>query len=1629
MSDPDELAAGRSAHGGGELARVLLADGRYAVRKRFASAAQPEFRAEVGALLAVTAPEITRLLDAGIAEDGRAWLLREWIEGESLRDALSAATPLLEATRTRVLTDVLAGLAALHRAGLIHADLKPENVLLDAAGGAKLCDFGLATATALHGALAAGSSYYLPPERLLGWPLDPRADLFSFGLLLYELLGGELPRDPAAFYARFPREPLLPLLPSDLAGRGIAPALIALIERLTAIDPWQRPADVQETEALLVATGLLPRGATVRARPRLRRDFFLAPAIEQADLLLAADAPSRRLFVLPRAEDGKAFERAAALAAAIRGVPRAAPAAQRRNGRQVEIAEATAATLADAGARIAGGAPLQLLLWSARPAAELGTLPPWLAVAPFAPPDPARLAAQLAGTAAQRDALPLPLLRLAEALLEALGPDPAAIDATLDLLVAEGRLDACGDGVQAPPLATRWEALPRPAATAPRLEAPLVALAHALELAGEPLREPLWRSLAQAHGLAPATARAALEAEALLVAGPDGLARLAGRLPSPTASEREAAGRALLAAAQEGEASPRLRLVAALAAGALREAAALLVASERELADGRVDALLPELEPLLLDAACDGAVRHAVGELLLAGGRGARAAELFASVAADPAAPLEQQLRALRRAGDTALLRGDFDAARRAFEEGAARAKGRPEEHGFVRGLADATLRGGDAAGALALLEPLFPRGAAPTRERLEMEPLRALALLRHGDLAAAEEVLKRAIAATRPLGHPALLAVLLTNLSLAQWRSGRPLIAIETAREALSIQEERGQAHEIAALHLNLGTILLDLLRFDAARHHFEAALELRRALGEPRGIALARAGLALVAVEQGQLAEAAAGFAAARPVLAALGQPREQLRCELGDWKARFRSGQWRGLTRGLRDLVARCEAGRHLDVAIEAAQLLFERHLASGGNESLERAAEAFARLERLVGASREAAATTALQLRRAQLKRAVGDGDGAQSVLASALPRLAGTPLALDGLLEEVVLHGPPPESGRIEAAERAARVANHRRGLVAALAFRRAWHVARGDRHGAAATLRALQDVLRDATGSDAPRTQLRAALGMMAPRGAAVRLAASGRTDTREEMTAHLQLLRTFLAINKRLAGEADVARLLDYLVETALSLTGAERGFIALERDGATRFEVGKSARGGDLGAPEKELSFSFLRQCLEKGRTLVTSNAGLDPRFREQASVSALDLRSIVCVPIRVDDESQAALYVDHPVREGAFGEREIELCEALADQAGIALRNLHARQRIEALNGKLATRVEVQQSALAIATRRLDRAGEEPVADGADSRWIGDSEAFRAAGRLLERYAQTDLSVLVRGESGTGKERAARRLHDLSPRKERPFVSESCTAVPETLLEAEFFGVRKGAFTGADADRPGLFELARGGTLFLDEIGEMPLALQAKLLRALEERAVRPLGAREPVAVDLRLVTATNRDLRTLAREGKFREDLYFRIAAAELELPPLRARKGDVVPLAQSFLEQLNREHGTQRRFTRAALGELDRYAWPGNIRQLKNEVQRAFAIADGDDLDWHAPSGGVERPPGGLAFPEPLPTLAELEKLAIREALVRHDGDKEAAARAIGISRASIYDKVRRYDLGPASGRKGAKEQG
>jgi transcriptional regulator with GAF, ATPase, and Fis domain len=317
------------------------------------------------------------------------------------------------------------------------------------------------------------------------------------------------------------------------------------------------------------------------------------------------------------------------------------------------------------------------------------------------------------------------------------------------------------------------------------------------------------------------------------------------------------------------------------------------------------------------------------------------------------------------------------------------------------------------------------------------------------------------------------------------------------------------------------------------------------------------------------------------------------------------------------------------------------------------------------------------------------------------------------------------------------------------------------------------------------------------------------------------------------------------------------------------------------------------------------------------------------------------------------------------------------------------------------------------------------------VGDDPSLRKVFASLQRAASTDTTVLIEGESGTGKELFARSLHALSARAEAPFVAINCAAIPETLLETELFGHEKGAFTGAVARKPGKFEMAHRGTLFLDEIGDLPLALQAKILRALEERRFERVGGTASVQVDVRLVAATNRGLRAAVTQRRFREDLFFRLSVFPITVPPLRERPGDIPVLARFFVERFCRD--LKKRpigLSPAALEQLQAYRWPGNVRELQNCIERAVILADGDTiLTRHLNLSFVnaipeEEPPNPWAQLDLAGSLAdvtkravaEVEKLKIETVLREADGNKGRAAEVLQVSYKTLLAKLKEHRI-------------
>ena len=301
------------------------------------------------------------------------------------------------------------------------------------------------------------------------------------------------------------------------------------------------------------------------------------------------------------------------------------------------------------------------------------------------------------------------------------------------------------------------------------------------------------------------------------------------------------------------------------------------------------------------------------------------------------------------------------------------------------------------------------------------------------------------------------------------------------------------------------------------------------------------------------------------------------------------------------------------------------------------------------------------------------------------------------------------------------------------------------------------------------------------------------------------------------------------------------------------------------------------------------------------------------------------------------------------------------------------------------------------------------------LGTTPAMRDVFGVVSRVAKTDATVLIQGESGTGKELLARAIHSNSPRKAKPFVAINCGAIPETLLESELFGHEKGAYTGAHIQRKGKVELADTGTLFLDEIGEMSVPLQVKLLRFLQERHIERIGGRETIRVDVRVIAATNKDLKVELQGGRFREDLYYRLSVVNLRLPPLRERGEDIILIANAFLRRGSQEHRRKLRFSSEALEAMARYGWPGNIRELENAVQRAVIMAQGRFIE--PPDLGIEVE---MSAAQDRPSLREArgraEREAVVDALIKTRGNISRAAQHLGVSRPTFHGLLDKFGV-------------
>ena len=478
---------------------------------------------------------------------------------------------------------------------------------------------------------------------------------------------------------------------------------------------------------------------------------------------------------------------------------------------------------------------------------------------------------------------------------------------------------------------------------------------------------------------------------------------------------------------------------------------------------------------------------------------------------------------------------------------------------------------------------------------------------------------------------------------------------------------------------------------------------------------------------------------------------------------------------------------------------------------------------------------------------------------------------------------------------------------------------------------------------------------------------------------------------------NRTLLEIRSVPDQINALLDAVIEVTHADKGFVLLLRDGEPEIAAARNVDKKDIPDGVRHLSDSIIKQCVDSRQPLIVSDALNDTMFKSSESVMNLKLCSVMVAPLMTQGQLLGLIYVGNDNVVSLFEESSLDVLTIFAGQASLILQNAILLDQLELDRNRIAEALEEK------------RFGDI----------VGSSPTLLEVFNKVEKVAGTDISVLITGETGTGKELIARELHRRSQRKDGPFVVLNCGAIPENLMESELFGHVKGAFTGAVATRPGKFQQADGGTLFLDEIGEMPVALQVKLLRALQERVVVKVGDSRPENVDIRVVAATNRDLAEEIKNNNFREDLFYRLNVVNLHLPPLRERGDDVLVIAKFLLQKYAREYEANvKGFTPGALEAMRKYDWPGNVRQLENRIKKAVVLADKtlvgpEDLDLR---------PENLKAAVPLSEAREqFTRRYILEVLERNNGNRTKTARDLGVDPRTIFRYLEREPDAPEPG--------
>ncbi len=1717
---------GGSVYAVADLGREGGAERRLALKALFFSGGDDatllgSLRREFHVLATLRHPRLAQVFDFGrLAADsgldgsrGRpgCFFTRELIEGADLFSATAEAdlsTICALALQTARLLDVL------HDKGMVHGDFKPANVIVDQVSGAPhLIDFGLVRGEG--SSVLSGTAAYLPPEVVGGKEADRRADLYSFGVALYQLIVGALPLPKASLSEliswHLHGEPLAPSDAEQRRCRDAVPAsLDELVRRLTARDPDRRPPSAAELAGALERV-LRELEAEVPARTR----SFVAPSpgrrlseplarleqITRLRLNLGADvAPSSEppavvlhgeqgngktallqelcwrcqlaggeaLRVSARAGDARAFGPLFDLLEQIAGV-----AGEAHPLRGQELSDRDLESLADADrfavhqrvveyiADVAAQVPLLLVIDALEQAdAESREALRFIAhtLAPTAPV----LLLLCHSVDAELEALLTELPRVAvegleqEDVLELLAATSGRADAAQARAITEHTGGNAGfvlevlealwaaDWPAHPDLAvlvpasleqrtqTRWEGLD------PAQREVLAALAVAGRAQSGRALHQLLADAGRLTATAVGSPLEQLEAASWLSRDQEGAWRFRDGVAASIVRrllDTELA-RDLHRALFERLASRDLHAVEAVKA------------AQHGLAAGELERAWPQVERALAQLRAMGAYRRAIA---------------LARQAAEALPQEDARVATLElRVGELAILAGDYPQAITALEPLVTHMMDRKTLVGALA-LARAQRLGGDPRAALATLRRLDSE-EVPNAERLaalceiaaaqavlddhagvlatvqrgqalagEVSPGRVAELWgrrawalghsnrhdeaqqafeqalqrarsagalkveadilnrwavnswRGGDYAGVEERYRRAVAILSKIGEVERAAVARFNLGGFLLQQGHLAPALEQLTAALRRFDGMGMRQHSATAGCNLGQLQLELGLFEQARGTLERALAEMQASGRQTGVALASLLLALVAAQRGDLEQARQGVARAREIFLAVEQPRDAADASLDLAEIELTAGQPEAAEQAVRRAEGEVELSEVRDLEVRALTLrarVLARMGTSASRDAQQLLDRAFAQAAELDAPRLRwgcHAAAMELSLASGQRRRAITAARGGVEILeqmARDLPSEVQTAFWADS---------------RRRAARQLAQRADH---------------------------------AAKEATAAQ----QLAPSLAGEGPTLLATTLSPEQGARLTEERFYRL------LEIYRQINSELDPERLLGVVMNTAVELTAAERGFLLLgESAGTLRVEI---TRNLDLEGSSGAYSRSIAERVFASGQPVITVSAHNDPRFADVASVHQLQLESVLCIPVHARGRVAGVLYMESRFTTGRFTPADQRLLMAFGDQVAIALENarLYAdntrkAEQLQLANAEIEALAEERGRLLAERTAQLVQA-EQDLAEtrrhleARTGRFglVGASRPMERLFELIARVAQTDVPVLIEGESGTGKEMVARAIHGESPRTKRRMVCVNCAAIPENLLESELFGHVRGAFTGADREKKGLFAVADGGTLFLDEIGDMPMRMQVDMLRALQEHTIRPVGGSRDIQVDVRVIAASNKPLAELVQAGEFREDLFYRLHVIKLDLPPLRKRADDIPLLVAHFLERIaGKVGGEPRKITRAAMKRLMEYGWPGNVRQLEHALVNAAVLAEGDVLDADdftlaSPRDAAPLPGGAPAPPKSEVDHGVQDKQRILAALEQHSWNKSKAAQALGIPRRTFYRRLKAYRI-------------